>query len=577
MFFKLDAEIFRALKETAVGCYAISCDMPVGICFVDVAVFQKAERIASPTSFLENQERAESATAGMSVRMKLIRPLLDNEQCIEDKEERLAVAKAVAEKNSTTVKRVLRLYYLALATGAPMAKKADSKERLDVGIRKTFDNAIRGYYYSAKKLSLHDVYSVMLSESFRDGNGHLKEPYPSFVSFRHFFYREGYHKTPQKEISRNGLSDYMRNSRPLYGAQGVWKSRSGVFQMDATIADIYLVDKFGSKTIVGRPNIYLAVDTASRLITGVYVGMEQGEASVLSCLLNAVSDKVSFCKKYGIEIERAQWPNTGLPKRVLIDRGTEFLGSRMGELCRRYGMEIERLPPFRPDQKGLVEKTFDLLQHKYKPFLRGKGVIESNAQERWSVDYRNQAHISLREFTAIIIRCVLFLNSSRTLSNLLPEQADSTPTAAGLWIWCEQHGYSDMLNVEYTEIYRLSLPQENGEITRAGLLFRKLRYINPDYKDEFFKAGSFGVKRATVAFDKNNTNQIFLVQDGDFIPFLLSPASARYGNIGFGEYEEIKRVMRANAKVQTQREVEEQVRFGSDINEIIEQGIEVEE
>ena len=47
----------------------------------------------------------------------------------------------------------------------------------------------------------------------------------------------------------------------------------------------------------------------------------------------------------------------------------------MEELAMKYGIEFESLPPFRPDGKSLVEKSFDLIQQKYKPTLRGKGAV----------------------------------------------------------------------------------------------------------------------------------------------------------------------------------------------------------
>ena len=78
----------------------------------------------------------------------------------------------------------------------------------------------------------------------------------------------------------------------------------------------------------------------------------------------------------------------------------------MEELAMKYGIEFESLPPFRPDGKGLVEKAFDLIQQKYKPLLRGKGVIEPDAQERWAVDYRSQAILTLEEFTKVVVHCV---------------------------------------------------------------------------------------------------------------------------------------------------------------------------
>ena len=60
----------------------------------------------------------------------------------------------------------------------------------------------------------------------------------------------------------------------------------------------------------------------------------------------------------------------GMPSEIITDQGREFFGPRMAELCRRYGIEILTLPPFRPDQKGTVEKSLDLLQAGYKPILR---------------------------------------------------------------------------------------------------------------------------------------------------------------------------------------------------------------
>lgn len=74
--------------------------------------------------------------------------------------------------------------------------------------------------------------------------------------------------------------------------------------MDATQADIYLVSRLDRSQVVGRPYIYLAVDTATQLIAGIYVGLEAGEQAVIRCLTNAAMDKVEFCRQYGIDIQK---------------------------------------------------------------------------------------------------------------------------------------------------------------------------------------------------------------------------------------------------------------------------------
>ena len=56
------------------------------------------------------------------------------------------------------------------------------------------------------------------------------------------------------------------------------------FQMDATVGDIYLVSRLDRSVVLGRPNIYLAVDTATQLIAGLYVGMDSDETAVMKCL-----------------------------------------------------------------------------------------------------------------------------------------------------------------------------------------------------------------------------------------------------------------------------------------------------
>ena len=46
------------------------------------------------------------------------------------------------------------------------------------------------------------------------------------------------------------------------------------FEIDATIADLYLVSTSSRRNIVGRPIIYLVIDVFSRMIVGFYIGFE---------------------------------------------------------------------------------------------------------------------------------------------------------------------------------------------------------------------------------------------------------------------------------------------------------------
>lgn len=150
-----------------------------------------------------------------------------------------------------------------------------------------------------------------------------------------------------------------------------YRESVGCYQVDETQGDIYLVSKWDRSKVIGRPNVYLAIDTASGLIAGVYVGLDTGETALMACIANAAGDKAAYCAAYGIDLSPADWPSRGLPSEIISDRGGEFVGERINELCICYGIDRQALPPFRAEEKPLVERAMDLIQDSYKSMLRG--------------------------------------------------------------------------------------------------------------------------------------------------------------------------------------------------------------
>ena len=261
--------------------------------------------------------------------------------------------------------------------------------------------------------------------------------------------------------------------------------------MDATQADIYLVSRQDRSIVVGRPYIYMAVDTATHLIAGVYVGFSCDETSVMACIAQAASEKVEYCARYGIEITPEQWPSVGMPTEIITDQGREFFGPRMGELCKRYGLEVLTLPPFRPDCKGSVEKSIDLLQQRYKPMLRGRGVIEDDAQERWATDYRTQATLDLDDFTRIVIHSILHLNSGRLVDGKTPAER-----------WLELS--PRLMAVDPNELHIQTLPRDTAKLTRKGIRINRMWYA-PDDADGLVIGDTY-----TIAYDPADLYIIYI-------------------------------------------------------------------
>lgn len=482
-FVKRLGVIYRVLLETPAGCWLIDCNGPSPPFFT--ANLDSYERVPAPDGWMDDNQ----ATPAQEARLQMIQPLLDCDDCIPDKSLRYKMAADAAQQYQTTTRRILRLYYRYLATGRVTAKKHTTRGTKS---NQLMERAIRRYYYGSKRLSLRAAYEMMLLEDYVSQDGELDSDAPTWSQFRHYYYDKGYHKDPQKIIAREGLTKYQRDHRPAWGSSAGWRTQPGSYQMDATQADIYLVSRQDRSIVVGRPYIYLAVDTATHLIAGVYVGYSCDETAVMACIAQAASDKVEYCARYGIEITTEQWPSVGMPSEIITDQGREFFGPRMGELCKRYGLEVLTLPPFRPDFKGTVEKSIDLLQQRYKPMLRGRGVIEDDAQERWATDYRTQATLDLDDFARVVIHSVLYLNSGRLIDGKTPAER-----------WLEMS--PRLMTVDMDELHIQTLPRDTAKLTRKGLRINRMWYA-PDDADGLTIGDSY-----TIAYDPADLRRIHII------------------------------------------------------------------
>lgn len=476
---------FRILKASPAGCWLIDCNGPSPPFFA--ADISKYERVPAPDEWMTDQ----TITPAQATRLQMIQPMLDCTDCISDKSLRYRMAAEAAQQHQTTTRRILHLYYRYLSTGRVTSKK---RTKSDTKNNQPIEQAIRRYYYGSKRLSLRAAYEMMLMEDYVSQDGELDSDAPTWSQFRHYYYDKGYHKDPQKIIAREGLTKYQRDHRPAWGSSAGWRTQPGSYQMDATQADIYLVSRQDRSIVVGRPYIYLAVDTATHLIAGVYVGYSCDETAVMACIAQAASDKVEYCARYDIEITTEQWPSVGMPTEIITDKGREFFGPRMSELCRRYGLEVLTLPPFRPDQKGAVEKSIDLLQERYKPMLRGKGVIKDDAQERWATDYRTQAVLDLDDFTRVVIHSVLYLNSGRLIDGKTPAER-----------WLELS--PQLMAVDPQELHIQTLPRDTAKLTRKGIRINRMWYA-PDDAEGLTIGDTY-----TIAYDPADLYIIYICID----------------------------------------------------------------
>ena len=339
-------------------------------------------------------------------------------------------------------------------------------------------------------------------------------------------------------ISRRGLTEYQRNHRPLLGENvQEFAPVIGTAMLDSTICDIYLIDEKGE--LAGRPILTAACDANTSFCMGYVLSWENDTNSLKNLMLNIIEDKILLCKKKGISITHEQWDiQNQLPSILVTDQGHEYTSQNFEQIS-ELGVTLINLPPYRPELKGPVEKLFDLIQTTYKDFLKGKGVIMEDFQERGAHDYREDAILTLHEFERIVIRCIVHYNCSRVIENYpySPEmlEANVPPHANEIWNWKKTHQESNLIDISKTEISLTLLPRTNGKFTRYGLKANGLRYFANGYKEKFLKG-----EDVIVSYNPKNCEKVWIKEkSGVFVEFTL--IERRFSNMSLQKIQNIQK------------------------------------
>jgi hypothetical protein len=176
-------------------------------------------------------------------------------------------------------------------------------------IKRLFEVSINRFYRKKEKLTLTETYNLMLREFFSDKyyeDGQVqykvweKSRIPTYNQFYYWFKKS---ENIEKDISfRISDKEFNLKHRPILSNSTIETDGPGTrFQIDATIADIYLVSSLNRNRVIGRPIVYAIIDVYSRLITGIYVGLEGPSwLGAMMALDNMIADKVEFCRKYNV-------------------------------------------------------------------------------------------------------------------------------------------------------------------------------------------------------------------------------------------------------------------------------------
>lgn len=403
--------------------------------------------------------------------------------------------------------------------GRPAGHEGGFGKALNSDDIKNFSKAVKKYYLTQKKATLVSTYEKMLADDYTimNGTGQLallpSDQIPSIRQFRYWFQKSFDIKTVKQK--RDGDAKFELTGRAITGRSDYQLMGPGAkYQIDATVGDIYLVSQFDRSDIIGRPVMYFVVDSYSRMVTGMYVGLEGPSwAGAMMAIENAASDKVAYCASYGVEITEDEWPCHHIPTAILGDRGE--MESRLADnLVQMLGVRIENAPPYRADLKGIIEQHFRTINTNALPFLPGK--VLPDMSERGGHDYRLDAKLDIRQFTEIIIRCVLYYNNSHSMDyfekneQMMQMGVDAVP----LELWNFGIRYcSGCLKTVSKDMLRLALmPMDKASVTERGIRFKGMYYsCEKALKDLWFeKARAKGTYRVKIYYDPRDMGAILV-------------------------------------------------------------------
>lgn len=398
---------------------------------------------------------------------------------------------------------------------------------VDDKTKRIFRLAIKKYYLTTKENSLQTAYELMRKEyysnGFKNDNGVMKPTLldstkntPTYAQFRYWFQKKRNYKN--EVASRKSLKRFFLENREVLGstAQDNWGAGS-VYQIDATIGNIYLVSRYNRNEVVGRPTVYTVVDAYSHMIVGVLVTLDAPSwSSSMLAILNATMDKKEFCSQYGINIEEEEWPISGcIPESILADRG-EWEGTNAEGIIEGLGIKISNTASHRGDSKGLIERLFRTLDSIIRPHT--PGVVGGDYQMRGGVDYRLCARLSIYEYTSILIKCVLFLNNSYMdgyqRENMMIEDYIQ-PIPLHIWKYSIESKSGRLRSVSQELIRLALLPRDSALVTGRGIKFKGIHYSNATAIREhwFVKAKNNGSWSVNIAYDPLNMDSIFLLNE----------------------------------------------------------------
>ncbi|WP_192355559.1 Mu transposase C-terminal domain-containing protein [Mesorhizobium mediterraneum] len=313
-----------------------------------------------------------------------------------------------------------------------------------------------------------------------------------------------------------------------------------IVQIDHTLVDLFIVDAVHRRPHQ-RPWLTLAIDIASRMVTGFYLTLESpSSASVALCVQHMVMPKEPWLEARDI---KAAWPVFGLPDVIHVDNGREFHGKALARGTAEHGIALEYRPVARPHYGGHIERLIGTMMGAVHLL---PGTTSSNIAARGSYDPQKHAAMTLDELEGWLALQIVGRYHADIHSSLhLPPITMWNDVVAARPEPLRLPHDADRFLQDF-------LPFEERSIRRDGVHLFGLRYWD-DVLSPW--AGRFP-RRMRVRYDPRDLSCVF-VEGPDGTNWPVRFADLRRPRITLGEH----RIARAELKERGVKAVDEQLIF----------------
>lgn len=327
-------------------------------------------------------------------RFDIIKPLLDKPTRTEND------VRLIAQKHGkgiTTIYRWLKRFEeTGLVSSLLRQVRADKGDnKLGDEVEELISAQIEKEYLRKERPSVLKLYRIIKAECIKSD---LPVPHKNTVYAR-------VRKIEDKELARRRISlkAAKQQFQPITGRFPGGDYPNSVVQIDHTKVDLIIVDEI-HRLPVGRPYLTIAIDVATKMISGFKVTLDPPSASSVGlCVAHAIMSKENWLAKRDID---AEWPIYGKMEKIHVDNGKDFRSNMLRRACQQHSIILEFRPKGQPNYGPHVERAFRTFMQEVQTI---PGTTFSSVKDKLDYDSEGNACMTLSElelwFTVFIVYC----------------------------------------------------------------------------------------------------------------------------------------------------------------------------